>query len=174
MSMTLATDRLILRPYRAYDAWELTRYLSDAQVSWTLARVPHPYTLNHAHAFLAQNPEGFVITHDGALVGACGVHPRDKDGMSCFEIGYWIGKPFWGRGFASEAASALVGYWFGATGAADIYAGHFVDNPASGRVLEKIGFAPVDWGLYHCAARGRQVPHRWLRLTATQWKTGLS
>jgi len=174
MSATLTTDRLTLRPYRASDAWDLATYLSDAQVSWTLGRVPHPYTLHDAQAFLARKPDGFVITRQGALIGACGVHARVKDHLNCFEIGYWIGKPHWGQGYASEAATALCGWWFETTGAADLYAGHFVDNPASGRVLEKIGFATVDWGLYWCEARGREMPHRWLRLTATQWNYDLS
>lgn len=172
MSATLTTDRLVLRPYQRSDAWALAHHLSDVRVSWTLGRVPHPYALEDAHAFLETRPDGFVVTlkDSGDLIGACGVHETaEKRAMPGFEIGYWIGLPFWGCGYATETARAVTGDWFARSGGAELYSGHFIDNPASGRVLEKAGFETLDWGEVWCEARQHHVAHRWLRLTRARW-----
>ncbi len=71
--------------------------------------------------------------------GCCGLHLRES---GLFELGYWLGRPFWGHGYATEAARKLAGFAFSRLKATQLTAGYFHDNPASGRVLEKVGFAP--------------------------------
>jgi RimJ/RimL family protein N-acetyltransferase len=109
-----------------------------------LAQTPLPYFQVAAEAWImtmrARAPLGrdFVFAvdlGDEGLIGVVGAHGKDQGG---FEIGYWFGRPYWGHGFGSEAVGAFVSE---ARRLGDLQAGHFVDNPASGRVLTKSGFA---------------------------------
>ena len=103
---TLETNRLILRPPGPRDIQSMTAWLSDYDVARMTARVPHPYSEEDAESFLALAVEHrFVIQRksDGVFAGMAGLHDRDGD-----EFGYWLGKPFWGFGYATEAAHRLV------------------------------------------------------------------
>ena len=104
------------------------------------SRIPHPYTLIDADLWIASlGNDEFVrgVEHGGALIGAVGyIEGEDREA----EIGYWIGKPWWGYGFATEAARALVDHCFGPAGFVRLTCGHFIDNPASARVIAKLGF----------------------------------
>lgn len=141
------TERLLLRPGFAEDAPELTRAIADEAIVRNLASAPWPYLEGDAAAFLAiERPAllpSFVLAlrTRGAprLVGMCGIGEAPEGGV---ELGYWIARPYWGLGFATEAARAVVAI-ARATGIADIHAGHFTDNVASGRVLAKAGFRPT-------------------------------
>jgi RimJ/RimL family protein N-acetyltransferase len=146
---TIKTERLALRSFRSEDAARLAKFAGDFDVAKMTSRVPHPYPVLAAEGWImlteAGRPLGqnlpFAITLPGeGLIGAGGF-ARDSEGA--WEFGYWIGKPFWGKGLATEAAKALVGWWDGAIAAPKLLAGRFADNPASGRVLEKAGFKPT-------------------------------
>ncbi|HEX4295241.1 MAG TPA: GNAT family N-acetyltransferase [Rhizomicrobium sp.] len=158
----LETARLLLRPPEPGDVKAITAFM-EWDVVKNLCRAPHPYLEEHAHAFLGRQEEGrargsdfaFAVTRksDSAFAGMCGVHLREKG----FELGYWLGRPHWGQGYATEAAAEVLAFAFRNLRADTVEAGWFQDNPASGRVLEKIGFRPDGTGRRDCAARGESV-----------------
>lgn len=161
--MFARTKRLLLRPGWVEDAPALAQAIGDEAVVRNLARAPFPYTEADARSFLGMNDEPllprFLIFSRtrGAprLIGGCGVH-RDQDGAP--ELGYWIARPYWGLGFATEAARAVVNI-ARATGIGKLKASHMIDNPASGKVLRKLGFRPT--GRVEprfSASRGEHVP----------------
>jgi RimJ/RimL family protein N-acetyltransferase len=101
---------------------------------------------------------------DPRLVGSCGLGRRPSGAV---ELGYWIARPFWGRGYATEAATALIDI-ARTLGFTRLEGSHFLDNPASGRVLEKLGFEPLGITAPRMScARGTEAPSRLLRLTLT-------
>ena len=162
MSVLLETERLLLRPPRAADISHFIPLLSDFDVAKNLSRVPHPYTEDHASAFIVatnhawRNKVEFTFSilrkQPSAYVGICGLHP-ERD----WEFGYWLGKPFWGQGYATEAAGRLIAHAFDDLGADYVNAGWYCDNPASGRVLQKLGLRPNGEERRACLARGCQV-----------------
>lgn len=162
-SFKLESRRLLLRPPEAGDIASIVAQMNDWDVVKNLARSPFPYTEDHAQDFLGRQEDGrakgsdfaFAVTRlsDGALAGMCGVHLREKG----FELGYWIGRAHWGQGYATEAAFEVLGFTFRNLRAENVEAGWFHDNPASGRVLEKLGFRPDGAGQRDCAARGHSV-----------------
>jgi RimJ/RimL family protein N-acetyltransferase len=167
--MFARTPRLLLRPGFPEDAPALAAAIADQAIVRNLAVVPWPYTLRDAEAFLASPRDpvlpSFLIFErtDGApqLVGSCGLARRASGAA---EMGYWIAKPFWGRGFATEACSALI-HIARTLGLARLEGSHFLDNPTSARVLEKLGFAPVGIVAPRMScARGQEVPARLMRL----------
>ena len=152
---TLESDRLILRPPRPSDITAMTVWLSDYDVAKMTVRVPYPYYEAYAEDFIAAAPQHrFVITRkDGGLfLGMIGLHPEED----C-EFGYWLGKPFWGMGYATEAARRLVKFAFEEMGQGHVSAGWYHDNPASGHVLAKLGARHNGSKMRECAARGRAV-----------------
>lgn len=167
--MFARTPRLLLRPGFPEDAPALARAMSDRAIARNLAVVPWPYTLRDAEAYLASPRDpvlpSFLIFErtDGAplLVGACGLGRRPSGAV---EMGYWIARPFWGRGLATEACVALIEI-AGTLGLPSLEASHFIDNPASGRVLDKLGFEGrgVVAPRMSCA-RGEEVPARLMQL----------
>lgn len=139
----IETERLRLRALRMNDAPAVARFAGDPQVARMILRAPVPYLVCAAEGWImtlkARAPLGedyvFAVDLPGeGLIGTIGAHRRD-DG---FEVGYWFGQPYWGHGFASEA---LEGFVAEARTLGALHAGHFSDNPASGRVLQKNGFA---------------------------------
>lgn len=160
--MFARTSRLLLRPGWQDDAATLSAALNDHDVARNLARVPHPYALADAEQFLAmpidpRHPHllSFLRTRGTPrLIGGCGLQPGEDGGV---ELGYWVARPYWGLGFATEATRALV-HAARAMGHRQILARHAVDNPASARVLRKLGFRPTgDFVRVHSAARGQDV-----------------
>ena len=156
----LESERLILRPPRPTDIQAMTVWLGDFSVSRNLAKVPHPYSEDDAEAFVSRNArhgEGhynFVITRkDGVFLGGIGLNRGDAG----YEFGYWLGKPFWGQGYASEAARSLVKFAFDRLDAPTVWAGWFHDNPASGNVLMKLGARHNGSRMRDCMARGAKV-----------------
>ena len=145
---SIETQRLALRAYSPDDAANLSRLAGDFDVAKMTSSVPHPYPRLSAEGYIMLAEAGralgkdmpFAIDLPGeGLIGAAGFHAH---GESEWEFGYWIGKPFWGKGFATEAARALLAWWDESMKVRCLSAGRFVDNPASGRVLEKVGFTP--------------------------------
>jgi len=160
----LETERLLLRPQGADDIPAIVTLLNDFDVSKNLANVPHPYTEEKAREFLQRGIENrargeaytFTVTlkADGAPIGGCGLRLKD-DGV--FDLGYWLGRPYWGQGYASEAARRVAGFAFHEIDAPTIRASYFHDNPASGHVLEKLGCVPAGIAHIDCVARGHAV-----------------
>ena len=146
MTRILETERLLLRPPRAADIGHFLPLLKDYDVAKNLSKVPHPYTEDNASAFIVYAANAWASGKDfifavlrktpRAYIGTCGVHPEPD-----WEFGYWFGKPYWGQGYASEATGRLVAFAFEELVADRLTAGWFHDNPASGRVLEKLGCA---------------------------------
>ncbi len=143
----LTADRLRLRPFTLGDAADIQRLAGERDVAATTLHIPHPYpdgvaeawVLSHRGAFERGTELSLAIVRlaDGVLVGAIGLMISNEDARA--ELGYWIGKPFWGQGYATEAARALVAWGFRELGLERIHACHFAGNLASGRVLQKIG-----------------------------------
>ena len=167
--MFARTERLLLRPGWAEDAPALAKAIADEMIVRNLSSAPWPFSLRDAEAFLAAPrdpvlPSLLVFERtDGepVLVGSCGLGRRPSGAV---ELGYWISRGHWGRGFATEAGQALVGI-ARALGIARLEASHFLDNPASGRVLEKLGFQST--GIIAprlSCARGVEIPARFFRL----------
>jgi RimJ/RimL family protein N-acetyltransferase len=167
--MFARTRRLLLRPGFPEDAPALATAIGDEAIARNLATVPWPYRMRDAEAFLASPrdpvlPSFLVFERTGAgprLVGSCGLGRRP---LGRIELGYWIARPFWGRGLATEAGTALVDIARTLV-LPSLEASHFVDNPASGRVLEKLGFEPL--GIIAprlSCARGAEIPARLMRL----------
>jgi RimJ/RimL family protein N-acetyltransferase len=143
----LTTGRLVLRTVSIADAVEIEALVSDRDIAATTMAIPHPYPRGGAIEFIEQHlkkaaagqAELFVVRRreDDVLVGAVGLsidvaHERA-------ELGYWMGKPFWARGYCTEAAKAIVEHAFRQIGLNRVFAHHMTINPASGRVLQNVG-----------------------------------
>jgi ribosomal-protein-alanine N-acetyltransferase len=143
----LRTARLLLRSLEGKDISTIVRLAGANEIAATTLNIPHPYTEDDAQSFLAKANEDFhagrsislaiSVSPGRELCGAVGLNMADAHRHA--ELGYWIGVPFWGKGYATEAASAVVAFGFGTLRLHRIYAHHFAGNTASKRVLEKIG-----------------------------------
>lgn len=171
--MFARTDRLLLRPGWAEDAPALAQAIADEAIVRNLGNAPWPYRLADAEAFLSAPKDPALPTFlifartKGApeLVGACGLARRPSGSV---ELGYWIARAHWGNGYATEAATHLIRI-ARTLGLTRLEGAHFVDNPASGRVLEKLGFVPT--GLTaprRSCARDAEVMTRLFRLSLVQ------
>jgi RimJ/RimL family protein N-acetyltransferase len=168
----LATERLILRAPRRDDAKAIARLAGERRVAVNTARIPHPYGVGDAEAFIAaanrQDGEAvFAITLDDAPIGACGVDQRESGP----EIGYWLGVPYWGNGFATEAVRALIEHAFADLQHEALQAGVRVSNPASRRVLEKCGFQWTGVQLLRIRAINSAAPTDRFRLDRRLWES---
>jgi RimJ/RimL family protein N-acetyltransferase len=166
----LETERLILRAPSLNDARAIACLVGDRRVAENTARIPHPYTVDDAEEFIAASNRRdgeatFVIVLDDGVVGGCAVEPRETDA----EIGYWLGVPYWGRGYATEAVRALIDHAFGELGHPALQAGARISNPASRRVLEKCGFQWTGVGLYRIRAIKSSAPIDRFRLDRGLW-----
>jgi RimJ/RimL family protein N-acetyltransferase len=174
MDVTLATARLVLRQPRQDDAARLARLLNNFRVAGNLARVPYPYLETDAIAWLATwRPDtpaqqtGFTLELPGeGLVGHCGFHLADAGTPV---VGYWLGEPFWNRGFMSEALAAVLRWYFETTAAASIASGVFHFNKASLAIQRKLGVVETGSSAMHCLARHEQVRHIDTELTRDRW-----
>jgi RimJ/RimL family protein N-acetyltransferase len=154
--VTLATERLFLRPFRRDDAAEFTRLAGDWAVASMTSDIPYPLTQKQALAWLkpGRGEVRFAIELEGRLIGGAGYYRR-RSGAA--ELGFWLGQPWWGRGYATEATHAVVRYGFQRGRLPGFTSSHFVDNRASAGVLRKLGFEPVGRGLIMSIARGHDV-----------------
>lgn len=167
--MFARTPRLLLRPGFPEDASALAAAIADEAIVRNLSGPPWPFQVRDAEAYLARArnpilPCLLVLERtEGAprLIGECGLARRPSGAV---EMGYWIARPFWGRGFATESCNALIEI-ARTLGLRQLEASHFIDNPASARVLEKLGFEST--GIIAprmSCARGEEVPARLMRL----------
>jgi len=140
---TLETKRLKLRPYSEADIPELLPLVGTREVAATTLRIAHPYTEEDARAFLvlATEPDkiwlAITLRADGRQIGGIGLRLDEQHQHA--ELGYWLGVQYWGQGYATEAACEMLRNGFEDLGLHRIHASHFAHNPASGRVLRKLG-----------------------------------
>ena len=145
ISPVLSTERLSLRPLKSCDAVRMALLADDADVGRMTTQMPWPYGVADAERFLrramlndARREAVFAIDLPKlGLIGLLGFHPSD---LGRAELGYWLGRPYWGQGFATEAVRAALAWARDAWGRRMVIAGHFADNEASGQVLCKAGF----------------------------------
>ncbi len=167
----LETKRLALRAPRLEDAKTVAALANDRRIAENTARIPHPYKLTDAQGFIAGANKAadeavFMITlRDETIIGACGVVLQDETP----ELGYWLGVPYWGKGYATEALHAAIDYAFTDLEHAALQAGARVTNPASRRVLEKCGFQWTGVGLYRSSAIKSSAPIDRFRLERGIW-----
>ena len=167
--MFARTARLLLRPGWAEDAPALAAAIGDERIVRNLATAPWPYRLRDAEAYLAQPRDPLLLSFlifertdaEPRLLGSCGLGRRPSGAV---EMGYWVARRYWGRGFATEASRALLDI-ARTLRLPRLQASHFIDNPASGRVLEKLGFEPVGITAPRLScARGSDAPARLFRI----------
>ena len=143
MHPTLQTNRLILRPYSEADIPELLPLIGTREVAATTLRIAHPYAEQDARAFLelARDPEkmwlAVTLRSDGRQIGGIGLR-IDQQHQNA-ELGYWLGTPYWGQGYATEASREMLRYGFEDLKLHRIHASHFKHNAVSGRILKKLG-----------------------------------
>ena len=148
MQPVLETERLLLRPYLAADAADVQRLAGDARVADTTANIPHPYPDGAAQAWIAAQASALAtgtriayavtLRRDGALIGTVDLHEMSRTHARAM-LGYWIGVPYWGQGYATEATRRLIDHGHTAHGLSRIGGACLARNPASARVMEKAG-----------------------------------
>jgi [ribosomal protein S5]-alanine N-acetyltransferase len=145
---TLRTARLVLGAFEPDDAAELQRLAGDREIADTTLTIPHPYEMDHALAWIGNQRKesargraaNFAIrlSTGSPIIGSCGLRDIDAEHLQA-ELGFWIGKEWWGHGYASEAAAAVIRFGFETLGLNRICAHHMVRNPAAGKVLQHVG-----------------------------------
>ena len=163
ISPVIETRRLTLRSPEDRDLPRITQLAADWDIARMTLRMPFPYSIDHARTFLTRTASQdrkrdntFVIELDGE--GAVGVMGFFHDADPYPEMGYWIGRPYWGRGLATEAAEGALRWASKSWKKRIVAAGHFTDNPASGRVLTKCGFLYTgEVKRQHSLARGEEA-----------------
>jgi RimJ/RimL family protein N-acetyltransferase len=170
----IVTERLVLRPVETHDRARLVELANNWRIAKNLSTMPYPYTDQAADDWIGKQAGlwaerltvPLAITLDGALIGGIGVGVRDS---TDWELGYWLGEPFWNRGYASEAAIALRNYAFEFLNLAHLVAGHFADNHASGRILGKLGFRYTSETMRYCLARGTNMRCLDMAMSRERW-----
>lgn len=178
---TLESERLYLRALSKNDVAQIVEFAGDYDVAKMTLNIPHPYTeesalwwINHSHeGWESDDRFTFAIERkeDGQFLGGMGIHLQKRDLKAT--AGYWIGKPFWGKGFASEALTRIIQYGF-ENGLNRIQANHLTHNMASGRVMEKAGMtleATLD-DYYQKDGEGRTVIQ--YRILKREWEASQS
>lgn len=167
MSECIQTDRLVLRPFRDADAARVAELIGTLSVSRWLTRVPYPYSLENARGFFARHAgDDMVLAVTRAddtsdkVIGCCSIQN---------ELGYWLGQPFWGLGYAFEAATALVGRYF-RRHRTDLRSGYMQGNAASARILSKLGFHPTRIEVAECLATRTPVTLQKMALSLEAWR----
>jgi ribosomal-protein-alanine N-acetyltransferase len=153
----LRTERLRLRTFRDSDATAFVALAGDFAVARMTSDIPHPLDERSAAPWLRQDPDEarFAIEYNGRLVGGVGYFCRSS---GAGELGFWLGREYWGLGFATEASRAVVEYGFGTGRVPAFSSSHFLDNPASQHVLVKLGFEPSGQSSIWCESRKSMVP----------------
>lgn len=163
-SQWITSDRLVLRPLQPSDSTALTEGLGNFDVAKMTGTIPHPYTRFHAEVFIMMMRARRLCRGDYVwaicepskveqLFGVIGLHPC-KDGS--WELGYWIAPTHWGKGYATHVGELALDFAY-QHDLSPIVAGYYADNPASGRVLEKLGFIKTGEELMFGMARGEKM-----------------
>jgi len=170
MTIAIRTGRLTLRPVGERDEERLFALFADWEVIRWLSSPPWPYTREDMRSFVRGQatlaPEDaetrLVIRLEHEPIGIVGVRIKAADHVlrgAGPNIGYWLGRPYWGRGYMTEALAGVVRHLFASTPHDAIYCGAFVENPASLRVQEKVGFVPDGETMLYSRPRGGDFPH---------------
>jgi RimJ/RimL family protein N-acetyltransferase len=172
---TLETERLRIRPYSEADIPELLPLVGVREVAATTLRIAHPYTEQDARAFLelAKEPDklwlAITLRDDGRQIGGIGL--RVEQQYQHAELGYWLGVAYWGKGYATEAAREVLRYGFEDLGLHRIFATHFEHNPASGRILRKIGMRYEGCRREHLLKWGQFVDSEMYGILRREWES---
>ena len=147
MTCRLRSQRLLLRPFVAADAPDVQRLANNRNIADTTLNIPHPYDVSAAEEWIATHAEKwtarelmvFAVTENtnNDFLGACGLTISEK--FERAEIGYWIGEPYWGQGYCTEAAELVLKFGFEELDLHRIHGSYFARNPASGQVMRKLG-----------------------------------
>ncbi len=169
----LETERLTLRRPTLADVKPIAHLANDRRIAENTRRLPHPYSPDHAVDFVRGMATGrretvFLIENKFVPVGMVGIDRRDPDAP---ELGYWLGVEYWGQGFGTEAARAIIDYYFEEFDAEHISAGARVANPASRNILEKCGFQWTGVELHRFEALGSSTPVDCFRLSRSVWSS---
>ena len=154
----MRTARLHLRAVTDADAKRIAALAGDWDIASMTGRIPYPYSEEDARHWvsgLAEREEVFGIEYAGELIGICGFTAHSSGDA---ELGYWIGKSYWGQGFATEAAAAVMAHGFTRSGIKRFICKHLAENPASARVIQKLGFRYVGGTTGWCEARQCELP----------------
>lgn len=176
MPVTLETTRLRLRPYTEADVAELVPLIGTREVAATTLRIPHPYTEQDAHAFIAAALDAgkiwlaITLRSDGRQIGGIGLRVDEHHRHA--ELGYWLGVPYWGKGYATEAGREMVRYGFEDLKLHRIFASHFGHNPASGKILVKLGMLHEGCQREHLRKWDRFVDSVLYGMSRQVWKGG--
>jgi len=170
----ISTERLVLRPFGLEDAPRVRELAGDWEVARRLVLVPHPYPEGVAEAWIATHTPSraagthytFAVTLSGLCIGCIGL---ERGGKDHFELGYWFGTAYWGRGYATETVRAMADLAFGRLAKTRLVADYFVDNPRSGRVLSKAGFVETGRLLKYSLARRCESASISMALTRDAW-----
>jgi len=175
--LVLKTERLILRPYTLEDIPALVPLIGAREVAATTLRIPHPYTEEFAREFIALSEKdyasgrcarfGIFLRVSGVLCGGVGLQIEAEHRRA--ELGYWIGVPYWGNGYATEAALAMVRYGFETLELQRIFASHVTNNIASGKVLRKIGMRYEGCHRAHILKWGKFLDLEMYGMLAADW-----
>lgn len=174
MPPTLQTGRLTLRPYSEADIPELLPLIGTRDVAATTLRIAHPYTEQDARAFLelAKDPDkiwlAITLRPDGNQIGGIGLRIDQQHKHA--EVGYWLGVEFWGKGYATEAGREMIRYAFEDLGMHRVFATHFKHNPASGRILKKLGMVYEGCQREHLLKWGQFVDSELYGLLRQEWE----
>ena len=177
---TLVTSRLILRPFCRGDASSVQQLAGEWEIADTTLNIPHPYENGMAEKWIEGHGPGYeaetlatfavVLRDSGDLIGASGL--RINRTLNKGDLGYWIGKPYWNLGYATEAARAVIAVGFDEIGLNRIHACHLARNPSSGRIMEKIGMLregtarqdTMKWGKYEDLVTYGMLREDWLKI----------
>ncbi|MCT7376406.1 GNAT family N-acetyltransferase [Chelativorans salis] len=168
----LVTERLVLRPPHDDDIPELAELANNRRVAEMLSRMPYPYDEADARAFVRGSRSrersgchyAVALADSGAFIGCAGLDTRQFG----LELGYWFGEPYWGRGYATEVAHALVDLAFRATDVDRLHISCRVINSASRRVIHKCGFQYIGQGMMDSVVAGK-VPVERYQLDRKTW-----
>jgi len=176
----ISTRRLLLRPFVLADAADVQRLAGDPGIARTTLSVPHPYGDGMAAEWISTHQAGFeagtlanfaiAMQAGGSLVGSIGLTIRPE--FERAELGYWIAAAHWNRGYATEAAAAVIDYGFATLGLNKIFATHMARNPASGRVMQKLGMRSEGLLTQHVKKWEKYEDVAIYGLLRAQWQAG--
>ena len=173
MRAVIETNRLTLRRMTAQDCGRVVELLNDWAVASMLGRVAHPYSPDDYFAWQSGHDAAWahatdfpyaICTAREGLIGCVGLDGGHTDAPT-YELGYWLGQAYWGQGYATEAARAVLAYGLETKAYSGFSSSHFDDNPASRRVLQKLGFEAAGIGTIWSEARHEAVGAQWLWLS---------
>ena len=164
----IRTARLVLRPLREGDDARIFALFANWNVVRYLSSPPWPYTADDARGFVSSRLDGDAdaiggaITLEGALIGITDVIVKPASAVQRergYSLGYWLGEPYWGRGYMSEAVRAFIAHVFASLPDDTIYSGAFRENAASLRIQDKLGFARDGEAMFFANPQGKEMPH---------------